>query len=151
MSQSRVVYCIGCLCEYEHDLINDEWICPACNNPASSWILDKMTENEHLANENRMFTEKLKALGYSEEQIRNIALGDAVVAHEEGRELLSKVIEGLEPFDLLRYSKDAFYEVVAQYFPHLTISEMELKFTVFRGEVAIKAKVIEYKKEGEEN
>ena len=151
MSQSRVVYCIGCLCEYEHDLINDEWICPACNNPASSGILEMMAENEHLANENRVFIEKLKALGYSEEQIDSIALGDTVEAHEEGREVLSKVIEGLEPFDLLRYSKDAFYEVIAQYFPHLIISDMELEFILFEGEVAIKAKVIEYKKEGVEN
>jgi hypothetical protein len=151
MSQSRVVYCIGCLCEYEHDLINDEWICPACNNPASSGILEKMAENEYLVNENRMFNEKLKALGYSEEQIHSIALGNDVEALEEGREVPSKVIEGFEPFDLLHYSKDAFYEVVAQYFPHLTISEMELKFIVVEGEVAIKAKVIEYKKEGVEN
>ena len=60
------------------------------------------------------------------------------------REELIKVLEGVEPFDLLRYSKDAFYDIVGQYFPNLTITKMELDFLVIEGEVMIEAKIIEY-------
>ena len=62
------------------------------------------------------------------------------------REELIKVLEGVEPFDLLRYSKDAFYDIVGQYFPNLTITKMELDFIVIEGEVMIEAKIIEYEK-----
>jgi len=62
----------------------------------------------------------------------------------KSNEAFVKVLEGFEPFDLLRCSKDAFYEVVGQYFPNLTILNMELDFVVVDGEVMIKAKIIEY-------
>ena len=55
------------------------------------------------------------------------------------------IIEGYEPFDLLRLSKDAFYDVVKQHFPNIEIIEMKLSFIVVNGEVAIKAKIIDYK------
>ena len=76
-----MVYCVSCLCEHEHKLVNDEWICPVCDNPASSGILDLMEERENIANENKMFAKKLQKLGYSEEQISSIAYGSLV----EGR------------------------------------------------------------------
>ena len=60
---------------------------------------------------------------------------------------LSVIIEGLEPFDLLRLSKDAFYEVVNQEFPNIEILEMELSFELVNGNVAIKAVITDYKKE----
>ena len=65
------------------------------------------------------------------------------------KEVLFKVLEGFEPHDLLRYSKDAFYDIVGQYFPNITILNMELNFVVVDGEVMIEAKIIEYKKEDE--
>ncbi len=65
----------------------------------------------------------------------------------EPKKPLEKIIEGYEPFDLLRLSKDAFYNGVNQYFPNIEITEMKLSFIVVNGEVAIKAKIIEYKEE----
>jgi len=62
----------------------------------------------------------------------------------KNNEVLIKVLEGFEPFDLLRCSKDAFYEVVGQYFPNLTILNMELDFVMVEGEVMIEVKIIEY-------
>jgi hypothetical protein len=62
----------------------------------------------------------------------------------KSNEAFVKVLEGFEPFDLLRYSKDAFYDIVGQYFPNLTITKMELDFLVIEGEVMIEAKIIEY-------
>jgi len=62
----------------------------------------------------------------------------------KNNEVLIKVLEGFEPHDLLRYSKDAFYDIVGQYFPNLVISKMKLDFVVFEGEVMIEAKIIEY-------
>ena len=80
MSEARkkMVYCVSCLCEHEHKLVNDEWICPACDNPASSGILDLMEERENIVNENKMFAKKLQKLGYSKEQISSIAYGSLV-------------------------------------------------------------------------
>ena len=62
----------------------------------------------------------------------------------KNNEVLIKVLKGFEPHDLLRYSKDAFYDIVGQYFPNLTILNMELNFVVVEGEVMIEAKIIEY-------
>lgn len=58
---------------------------------------------------------------------------------------LETVIEGYEPSDLLRLSKDAFYDVVNQYFLNIEIIEMKLSFEIVNEEVVIKAKIIEYK------
>ena len=77
-NKNRLVYCVSCLCEHEHELVNDEWICPACDNPASSGILELMEERENLANKNKMFARKLQLLGYTEEQISNVAYGSLV-------------------------------------------------------------------------
>ena len=63
----------------------------------------------------------------------------------QNNEVLVKVLEGFNPFDLLRYSKDAFYDIVGQYFPDFTILNMELNFVVVEGEVMIEAKIVEYK------
>jgi hypothetical protein len=60
---------------------------------------------------------------------------------------LETVIEGYEPSDLLRLSKDAFYDVVNQYFLNIEIIEMKLSFEIVNEEVVIKAKIIEYKEE----
>ena len=60
-------------------------------------------------------------------------------------ENLEAVIEGYEPSDLLRLSKDAFYDVVNQYFLNIEIIEMKLSFEIVNEEVVIKAKIIEYK------
>jgi hypothetical protein len=62
-------------------------------------------------------------------------------------ENLETVIEGYEPSDLLRLSKDAFYDVVNQYFLNIEIIEMKLSFEIVNEEVVIKAKIIEYKEE----
>ena len=80
MSEARkkIVYCVSCLCEHEHKLVNDEWICPACDTPASSRLLELMEERENLANETKMFAKKLQELGYSDEQIGSIADGSLV-------------------------------------------------------------------------
>jgi len=53
-------------------------------------------------------------------------------------------IKGYEPFDLLRLSKDAFYDVVAEKLPNIIISEMKLSFVFVDGEIAIKAEIIDY-------
>jgi len=59
------------------------------------------------------------------------------------------IIEGYEPFDLLRISKDAFYEVVQEKFQDIEIKEMQLHFITVEGEdereVLIEAKIIEYR------
>jgi hypothetical protein len=48
-------------------------------------------------------------------------------------------------YRLLRLSKDAFYDVVNQYFLNIEIIEMKLSFEIVNEEVVIKAKIIEYK------
>lgn len=59
------------------------------------------------------------------------------------------IIEGYEPFDLLRISKDAFYEVVQEKFQDIEIKEMQLHFITVEDEdeceVLIEAKIIEYR------
>lgn len=60
------------------------------------------------------------------------------------------IIDGYEPFDLLRLSKDAFYDVVQQQFKDIEIKEMKLSLITvdFEGEseVLIEAEVIDYRK-----
>lgn len=63
------------------------------------------------------------------------------------KEQLSLIVEGFEPFDLLRLSKDAFYEVVNQEFPNIEILDMDLSFELVNSNVAIKAVITDYKKE----
>ena len=63
----------------------------------------------------------------------------------EPKKPLEKIIEGYEPSDLLRLSKDAFYDVVNQWFPTIEIIEMRLSFIVIDEEIAIRAKIIKYK------
>ena len=53
-------------------------------------------------------------------------------------------IEGYEPFDLLRISKDAFYDVVAQKFPMLNILDMKLSFIVVKGECLIQVEITDF-------
>jgi len=60
---------------------------------------------------------------------------------------LEVIIEGYEPFDLLRLSKEAFYSVANQYFSNIEILDMKLSFIVVGGEIAIKARIIDYKEE----
>ena len=60
---------------------------------------------------------------------------------------LVTTIEGYEPFDLLRLSKDAFYDVVAQEFPKLSILDINLSFIVIEGECLIRAEITDYKEE----
>lgn len=59
------------------------------------------------------------------------------------------IIEGYEPFDLLRISKDAFYKVVQEKFQDIEIKEMQLHFITVEDEdeceVLIEAKIIEYR------
>ena len=63
------------------------------------------------------------------------------------KEALIMIIEGYEPFDLLCISRDAFYDVVAQYFPKIIILEMELSFIVLDDKSAISVKITDYKEE----
>ena len=63
------------------------------------------------------------------------------------KEQLSLIVEGFEPFDLLRLSKDAFYEVVNQEFPNIEILDMDLSFELVNSNVAIKAVITDYIKE----
>jgi len=101
MCASRVVYCVSCLCDHEHSLISDEWICPACDNPASSGILELMVERENLANENKMFAKKFHELGYSKEQISSIAYGNLV----ENRVILTRELYNTIDASANRYRK----------------------------------------------
>ncbi len=58
---------------------------------------------------------------------------------------LVTIIKGYEPFDLLRLSKDAFYDVVAEKFPNIDISDMKLLFVLDDDEISIRAEVTDYK------
>jgi len=58
---------------------------------------------------------------------------------------LYTIIDGYEPFDLLRLSKDAFYEIVAEAFPTIEVIDMRLFFIIVEDEVLIEAEVFEYK------
>jgi len=58
---------------------------------------------------------------------------------------LYTIIDGYEPFDLLRLSKDAFYEVVSEQFPNIEVLDMRLCFINVEDEVLIEAEVFEYK------
>lgn len=60
-------------------------------------------------------------------------------------EPLVKYIEGYEPFDLLRLSKDAFYDVVQDKFPMFEIIDMKLSFVIIGEEVLIRVELIKYK------
>ena len=57
---------------------------------------------------------------------------------------LMTIIKGYEPFDLLRLSKDAFYDVVGEKFPKIDISDMKLSFILINGEISIKAEISDY-------
>jgi len=60
------------------------------------------------------------------------------------------IIEGYEPFDLLRLSKEAFYAVVEEKFQGIKIKEMKLYFIVVEHEgeheVLIEAEILDYSK-----
>jgi len=58
---------------------------------------------------------------------------------------LYTIIDGYEPFDLLRLSKDAFYEIVAAQFPNIEVLDMRLCFISVEDEVLIEAEVFEYR------
>ncbi len=58
---------------------------------------------------------------------------------------LVTIIKGYEPFDLLRLSKDAFYDIVSEKFPNIDISDMKLSF-VLDDEIFIRAEITEYKR-----
>ena len=58
---------------------------------------------------------------------------------------LYTIIEGYEPFDLLRLSKDAFYEIVAAQFPNIEVLDMHLCFISVEDEVLIEVEVFEYR------
>ncbi|CAA6815198.1 MAG: Unknown protein [uncultured Sulfurovum sp.] len=55
------------------------------------------------------------------------------------------ILDGYEPFDLLRLSKDAFYEIVAEAFPTIEVIDMRLFFIIVEDEVLIEVEVFEYK------
>jgi len=58
---------------------------------------------------------------------------------------LYTIIDGYEPFDLLRLSKDAFYEIVSERFLNIEVINMRLFFITVEDEVLIEAEVFEYK------
>jgi len=58
---------------------------------------------------------------------------------------LYTIIDGYEPFDLLRLSKDAFYEIVAAQFPNIEVLDMHLCFISVEDEVLIEVEVFEYR------
>ena len=58
---------------------------------------------------------------------------------------LYTIIDGYEPFDLLRLSKDAFYEIAAAQFPNIEVIDMRLCFFSVEDEVLIEVEVFEYK------
>jgi len=74
--------------------------------------------------------------------IGNVWKGCIMMTVEEP---LVTYIEGYEPFDLLRLSKDAFYDVVKEKFPTFEIIEMTLSFLIIGEEVVIRAELIEYR------
>ena len=76
-------------------------------------------------------------------QLSNMEL----VMSSSKKELLVTVIDGYEPFDLLRLSKDAFFDVVKQDFPNIEIIDMKLSFEMKGEEVVIRAEIVEYKEE----
>ena len=57
---------------------------------------------------------------------------------------LVTIIKGYEPFDLLRLSKDAFYDVVAEMFSKIDISDMKLSFVIVDGEISIRIEITDY-------
>jgi len=57
---------------------------------------------------------------------------------------LVTIIKGYKPFDLLRLSKDAFYDVVAEKFPKIDISDMKLSFVLVNSEISIRAEITDY-------
>lgn len=67
-----------------------------------------------------------------------------------GKVPLWTIIEGYEPFDLLRLSKDTFYDVVQERFQDIEIKEMKLCFITVEGddehEVLIEAEIVDYYK-----
>jgi len=58
-----------------------------------------------------------------------------------------KGISSLHSRHLLRLSKDAFYDVVAQQFPNIEVIEMRLCFIWVEDEVLIEVEVFDYKQE----
>jgi hypothetical protein len=128
-NKDKMIYCVSCLCEHEHGLVNDEWICPACDNPVSSGILELMEERENLANKNKMFANKLSELGYTEEQIGCIAHGNLVENRViPTRELYNKIDtlakeysslysdEMVRSDDIEKYGENEFYGGMAEAF-----------------------------------
>ena len=63
---------------------------------------------------------------------------------------LYTILDGYEPFDLLRLSKDAFYEIVAEAFPTIEVINMRLFFITVEDEVLIEAEVFEYEEKDKE-
>jgi len=58
-----------------------------------------------------------------------------------------KGISSLRSRHLLRLSKEAFYDVVAQQFPNIEVIEMRLCFISVEDEVLIEVEVFDYKEE----
>ena len=63
---------------------------------------------------------------------------------------LYTIIDGYEPFDLLRLSKDAFYEIVSERFLNIEVINMRLFFITVEDEVLIEAEVFEYEEKDKE-
>lgn len=86
-------YCVMCCGDYAH-IVNkeDELVCSVCDTPASSGILDRDEQIENLSYENKMMAEKLKALGFANEQINNICTG----GEEKSPNQLTPYIKELE-------------------------------------------------------
>jgi hypothetical protein len=59
--------------------------------------------------------------------------------------LYPKGISSLRSRHILRLSKDAFYEIVAEAFPTIEVIDMRLFFIIVEDEVLIEAEVFEYK------
>jgi hypothetical protein len=60
---------------------------------------------------------------------------------------LYSILDGYEPFDLLRLSKDAFYEIAAAQFPNIEVLDMRLCFISVEDEVLIEVEVFDYREE----
>jgi hypothetical protein len=60
---------------------------------------------------------------------------------------LYTILDGYEPFDLLRLSKDAFYEIAAAQFPNIEVLDMRLCFISVEDEVLIEVEVFEDREE----
>jgi hypothetical protein len=58
---------------------------------------------------------------------------------------LFTILDGYEPFDLLRLSRDAFYEVVSEKFQNIEVLDMRLSFITVEDEVLIEAEVFDYR------